>query len=235
MSSTASSSTPKRANAASGDRGATALRTHRAGALDPRRASAARCGWAAGSTGGGISADWSSSTCATAPGWCSSPAIRTWTPPEVMERAAGLGAETVVLVAAPWQLRPEPSRDPALASREVEVHVTGTRGRRPGADARRFRWRGRRRRSSPAEELRLRHRVLDLRRPELQREPHPAPPADAARTRRYLDASSASSRSRRRSSPSRRPKARATTWCRAGCTRASSTRCRSRRRSTSSC
>ena len=33
----------------------------------------------------------------------------------------------------------------------------------------------------PAEELRLKHRVLDLRRPELQREPDPAPPAAAAR------------------------------------------------------
>ena len=43
----------------------------------------------------------------------------------------------------------------------------------------------------------------------------------------------ASGRSRRRSWRSRRPKARATSWCRAASTRASSTRCRSRRRSSS--
>jgi len=48
-----------------------------------------------------------------------------WTPPDVMERAAGLGAETVVLVKGIVQLRPEPARDQNLTSREVEVHVTG--------------------------------------------------------------------------------------------------------------
>ena len=38
-----------------------------------------------------------------------------WTSPEVMERAAGLGAETVVLVTGTVALRPEPSRDQRLA------------------------------------------------------------------------------------------------------------------------
>jgi len=47
-----------------------------------------------------------------------------WTSPEVMERAAGLGAETVVLVTGTVALRPEPSRDQRLLSREVEVHPT---------------------------------------------------------------------------------------------------------------
>src|SRR5438094_6786094 len=47
-----------------------------------------------------------------------------WTPAAVMERAASAGAETVVLVTGTVALRPEPSRDPELASREVEVHVT---------------------------------------------------------------------------------------------------------------
>src|SRR5215213_11268963 len=46
-----------------------------------------------------------------------------WTPADVMERAAGLGAETVILARGTVQLRPEPSRDAALVSREVEVHV----------------------------------------------------------------------------------------------------------------
>ncbi|HEX2219663.1 MAG TPA: aspartate--tRNA ligase [Gemmatimonadales bacterium] len=91
-----------------------------------------------------------------------------WTPPEVMERAAGLGAETVVLARGTVELRPEPSRDQALVSREVEVHVTDLEVVGPAQTpvipvARKEK------EDPPAEELRLRHRVLDLRRPELQR------------------------------------------------------------------
>jgi aspartyl-tRNA synthetase len=91
-----------------------------------------------------------------------------WTPPEVMTRAAGLGAETVVLARGTVELRPEPSRDPSLASREVEVHITGLEVVGPALTpaipvARKEK------EDLPAEELRLRHRVLDLRRPELQR------------------------------------------------------------------
>jgi len=85
-----------------------------------------------------------------------------------MERAAGLGEETVVLAAGTVELRPEPARDPGLVSREVEVHVTSLEVVGPAATpaipvARKER------EELPAEELRLRHRVLDLRRPELQR------------------------------------------------------------------
>jgi aspartyl-tRNA synthetase len=91
-----------------------------------------------------------------------------WTPPDVMERAAGLGAETVILAAGKVALRPEPARDPALLSREVEVHVTALEVVGPAVTpaipvARKEK------EDLPAEELRLRHRVLDLRRPELQR------------------------------------------------------------------
>ncbi len=91
-----------------------------------------------------------------------------WTPPEVMERAAGLGAETVILARGTVQLRPEPSRDLGLSSREVEVHVTevevvGPAVTPPIPVARKEK------EELPAEELRLRHRVLDLRRAELQR------------------------------------------------------------------
>jgi aspartyl-tRNA synthetase len=90
-----------------------------------------------------------------------------WTPAEAMERAAGLTVETVVLVGGRVVRRPEPARDPTLRSREVEVQVTELAvvgpaqppaipvSRREGEDL-------------PAEELRLKHRVLDLRRPELQ-------------------------------------------------------------------
>ncbi|HEY5940272.1 MAG TPA: aspartate--tRNA ligase [Gemmatimonadales bacterium] len=90
-----------------------------------------------------------------------------WTPPDVMERAAGLGAETVVLVEGIVQLRPEPARDQNLTSREVEVHVTGLEvvgpAQTPAIPVAR-----KEKEELPAEELRLRHRVLDLRRAELQ-------------------------------------------------------------------
>jgi aspartyl-tRNA synthetase len=91
-----------------------------------------------------------------------------WSPSKVMERAAALGAETVVLVAGTVALRPEPSRDPHLASREVEVHVTALEvvgpAQTPAIPVAR-----KEKEELPAEELRLRHRVLDLRRPELHR------------------------------------------------------------------
>ncbi|HEX2249082.1 MAG TPA: aspartate--tRNA ligase [Gemmatimonadales bacterium] len=91
-----------------------------------------------------------------------------WTPPEVMERAASLGAETVVLVKGTVALRPEPSRDQQLVSREVEVHATGLEvvgpAQTPAIPVAR-----KEKEELPAEELRLRHRVLDLRRPELHR------------------------------------------------------------------
>ncbi len=88
------------------------------------------------------------------------------TPSEVLERAAGCGVETVVLAAGSVALRPNAARDEALASREIEVRVTSLEvvgpattpaipvGRKENEDL-------------PAEELRLRHRILDLRRPEL--------------------------------------------------------------------
>ena len=90
-----------------------------------------------------------------------------WTPAEVQARAKGVGAETVVLVEGTVALRPESARDTALASRDVEVQVAGFRvvgpaetpvipvARKEGEEL-------------AAEELRLKHRILDLRRPELQ-------------------------------------------------------------------
>ncbi|MDQ3136612.1 MAG: aspartate--tRNA ligase [Gemmatimonadota bacterium] len=90
-----------------------------------------------------------------------------WTPPAVMERAASAGAETVILVTGTVALRPEPARDRELASREIEVHVTDLEiagpAQTPAISVAR-----KDKEELAAEELRLRHRVLDLRRPELQ-------------------------------------------------------------------
>src|SRR5690606_4516755 len=81
--------------------------------------------------------------------------------------AATLGAETVVIASGQVAARQEPGRDAAMASREVEVRVTDLQvvgpattpaipvGRREGEEL-------------ASEEMRLQHRVLDLRRPELQ-------------------------------------------------------------------
>jgi aspartyl-tRNA synthetase len=91
-----------------------------------------------------------------------------WTSREVLVLAGTVGQESVVLVEGVVELRPDSARDSALPSRDVEVRVTrldivGPAGtpaipvaRKEGEDL-------------PAEELRLKYRVLDLRRPELQR------------------------------------------------------------------
>ena len=109
-----------------------------------------------------------------------------WTSPEMMERAAGLGAEVVILARGTVQLRPEPSRDSGLVSREVEVHLTWLEVVGP-AQTPTIPVARKEKEELPAEELRLRHRVLDLRRPELQRNlilRHRLMQA----TRRYFDA-----------------------------------------------
>jgi aspartyl-tRNA synthetase len=90
-----------------------------------------------------------------------------WTPADVMARAATAGAETVVLVTGLVALRPEPSRDESLGSREVEVHVTDLQVVGP-AQTPTIPVARKEKEELAAEELRLKHRVLDLRRPELQ-------------------------------------------------------------------
>ncbi len=91
-----------------------------------------------------------------------------WTPATVMELAGSLGAETVILATGRVEVRPNPAPDQAMVSREVEVYVTeltvvGPAGTPAIPVARKDN------EELPNEELRLRHRVLDLRRPELQR------------------------------------------------------------------
>jgi aspartyl-tRNA synthetase len=91
-----------------------------------------------------------------------------WTPAEVIRTAAAAGTESVILVEGVVELRPDQSRDSQLATKDIEIHVSSCRvvgpaltpaipvARKEGEEL-------------AAEELRLKHRVLDLRRPELQR------------------------------------------------------------------
>jgi aspartyl-tRNA synthetase len=90
-----------------------------------------------------------------------------WTPADVLARAAAAGAESVVLVEGTVEPRLEPARDATMRTREIEVHATALTvvgpaqtpaipvARKEGEEL-------------AAEDLRLKHRVLDLRRSELQ-------------------------------------------------------------------
>ncbi|MGE5102063.1 MAG: aspartate--tRNA ligase [Deltaproteobacteria bacterium] len=86
---------------------------------------------------------------------------------DVCAAAANVGLETVVLVEGEVVARPEAMRNPELATGDVEVRATGLRvvgpATPPAIPVARAR-----NENLPAEELRLRHRFLDLRRPELQ-------------------------------------------------------------------
>jgi aspartyl-tRNA synthetase len=90
-----------------------------------------------------------------------------FTPPAVLQRAAECGVETVVLVEGLVALRPQPAKDAGMLSREVEVQVSALEvlgaAVTPAIPVAR-----KENEELPAEELRLKHRILDLRRPELQ-------------------------------------------------------------------
>jgi aspartyl-tRNA synthetase len=89
------------------------------------------------------------------------------TPPDLIELAAGLNPEDVIQVRGEVAARPSEAVNPDMATGEVELRVSEMRvlasseplpilvAVPPGEEL-------------PSEELRLRHRVLDLRRPELQ-------------------------------------------------------------------
>ena len=107
-------------------------------------------------------------------------------PQQVIDAAAGLGAETVVLIEGDVVARPETMRNPDIASGDVEVRASSLRVVGPALTPVIPVARGKGE-VLPAEELRLRHRHLDLRRPELQRNiilRHRLMQA----TRRYFDA-----------------------------------------------
>jgi aspartyl-tRNA synthetase len=88
-------------------------------------------------------------------------------PADVRDAASRLGPETVVLVEGEVVARPEAMRNPELETGAVEVRATGLRvvgpATPPAIPVARAR-----NENLAAEELRLRHRFLDLRRPELQ-------------------------------------------------------------------
>src|SRR3954467_15775500 len=85
----------------------------------------------------------------------------------LVETATGLGAETVILVEGTVVERPESMRNPDMATGDIEVRATSIKVVGPAIVPAIPVARGKGE-SLPAEELRLRHRYLDLRRPELQ-------------------------------------------------------------------
>ena len=91
-----------------------------------------------------------------------------WTPLDEIARAATLGAETVVLIDGEVAERPADQRNPEMTTGEVEVRATSLRIVGPAATPAIPVALGRGERLA-AEDLRLRHRHLDLRRAELQR------------------------------------------------------------------
>jgi len=91
-----------------------------------------------------------------------------WSPPEVIQRAGGIGPESVVLVAGEVALRPADARNRDLETGEVEVRATALQVVGPAVTPAIPVARGHGDQLA-AEELRLRHRYLDLRRGDLQR------------------------------------------------------------------
>jgi len=90
-----------------------------------------------------------------------------WASPEVLARAQGAGIESVVVVEGTVRARPEDMRNPDLATGDIEVHATAFQVVGPAETPAIPVARGKGE-ELPAEELRLKHRHLDLRRPELQ-------------------------------------------------------------------
>jgi len=90
-----------------------------------------------------------------------------WSPPEILSRAQTVGPETVLIVEGEVVARPPAMRNPELASGDVEVHATALRVVGPAETPAIPVARGKGEELA-AEELRLKYRHLDLRRPELQ-------------------------------------------------------------------
>ena len=89
-----------------------------------------------------------------------------WAAPDLVSRAQTVGTEAVVLVEGEVVARPANMRNAELATGEVEVHATALRVVGPAETPAIPVARGKGE-ELPAEELRLKYRHLDLRRPEL--------------------------------------------------------------------
>lgn len=90
-----------------------------------------------------------------------------WTPGDAVVAAEEVGQETVLQVRGSVTLRPPDSRNPHLPTGEVEVQATHLETLSVPSDLPIPVWRTKGE-DPPAEELRLLHRHLDLRRPEMQ-------------------------------------------------------------------
>jgi aspartyl-tRNA synthetase len=88
-------------------------------------------------------------------------------PPEAIAAASGFGNESVVLIEGEVARRPETMRNPEMETGDVEVIASAARVVGPAETPAIPVARGKNEKL-PAEELRLRHRYLDLRRPELR-------------------------------------------------------------------
>jgi aspartyl-tRNA synthetase len=108
-----------------------------------------------------------------------------WTPPDVIDAASALGQEFVVSVQGSVALRPEETRNPEMATGDVELRATSVAVLSPAEIPAIPVARGKGE-NLAAEELRLRHRHLDLRRTELQQNLLLRHRLQQA-TRRYLD------------------------------------------------
>ncbi|MEA2761617.1 MAG: aspartyl-tRNA synthetase [Gemmatimonadaceae bacterium] len=108
-----------------------------------------------------------------------------WTPQDVIERAGKLGLETVVLIEGEVAARPTEMRNAEMETGEVEVRARDFRVVGPAETPAIPVARGKGEKL-PAEELRLKHRNLDLRRADLQRNLILRHRLQQA-TRRYLD------------------------------------------------
>ena len=89
-----------------------------------------------------------------------------WTDEASLEAVREIGSETVIAAEGEVALRPDPNTD--LATGAVELRVRNLRVVNPALSPAIAVYRAPEE-ESPSEELRLRHRMLDLRRPELQR------------------------------------------------------------------
>ena len=90
-----------------------------------------------------------------------------WSPPDVVERAGALGPESVVVVEGEVVRRPTAARNAEMGTADVEVHATALTVVGPAEVPAIPVARGKTE-ELPSEELRLRYRHLDLRRPEMQ-------------------------------------------------------------------